>query len=70
MHSVQRRQNQRAKISPDFPVLVQFYDEAWKTVWSAGQSVGLIHEISSCEKIMQDLVREYDQVRKSEAQLK
>jgi nitronate monooxygenase len=31
----------------------------WKTVWTAGQSVGLIHDILSCEDIMQNLVREY-----------
>ena len=32
----------------------------WKTVWSAGQSVGLVHEILSCEKIIQKLVTEYE----------
>ncbi len=32
----------------------------WKTVWSAGQSVGLIHEILSCEKIIQKLLLEYE----------
>ncbi len=31
----------------------------WKTVWSAGQSVGLVHEILSCEEIMKRLEREY-----------
>jgi nitronate monooxygenase len=31
----------------------------WKTVWSAGQSVGLIHEIFSCEEIVAQLVRGY-----------
>lgn len=31
----------------------------WKTVWSAGQSVGLVHEIASCEEIMRNLVEEY-----------
>lgn len=31
----------------------------WKTVWSAGQSVGLVEEILSCDAIMQKLVREY-----------
>jgi nitronate monooxygenase len=31
----------------------------WKSVWSAGQSVGLIHDILSCEEIVQSLVREY-----------
>ena len=32
---------------------------SWKTVWSAGQSVGLIHEILSCEAIIEKLVAEY-----------
>lgn len=32
---------------------------SWKTVWSAGQSVGLIHEILSADEIMKKLVREY-----------
>lgn len=31
----------------------------WKTVWSAGQSVGLVHEILSCREIMDKLTREY-----------
>jgi len=31
----------------------------WKTVWSAGQSVGLIHEILSCDEIIKKLVDEY-----------
>jgi nitronate monooxygenase len=33
----------------------------WKTVWSAGQSVGLIDEILSCHEIMGKLVREYQE---------
>lgn len=32
----------------------------WKTVWSAGQSVGLVHEILSCEKIMEKIIKEYE----------
>ena len=32
---------------------------SWKTVWSAGQSVGLVHEILTCEEIVEKLVREY-----------
>ncbi len=32
----------------------------WKTVWSAGQSVGLVHEILSCEKIIEKMVLEYE----------
>ncbi len=31
----------------------------WKTVWSAGQGVGLIDEIVPAEQIMHDLVRQY-----------
>lgn len=31
----------------------------WKTVWSAGQSVGLVHEILSCQEIMEKFVQEY-----------
>lgn len=34
---------------------------SWKTVWSAGQSVGLIEDILSCEDIMKKLVREYEE---------
>ncbi len=37
----------------------------WKTVWCAGQSVGLVHEISSCAAIMEKLVSEYEAVKKS-----
>jgi nitronate monooxygenase len=33
----------------------------WKTVWSAGQSVGLIDEILPCRAIMEKLVREYQE---------
>lgn len=32
----------------------------WKTVWSAGQSVGLIDEILTCRGIMEKLVFEYE----------
>ncbi|MEQ1723874.1 MAG: nitronate monooxygenase, partial [Pseudobdellovibrio sp.] len=43
---------------------------SWKTVWSAGQSVGLIEDILSCDEIMKKLVREYDQCLKNAPQLK
>lgn len=43
---------------------------SWKTVWSAGQSVGLIDDILSCEEIVQKLVREYDECLKGAPQLK
>lgn len=33
----------------------------WKTVWSAGQSVGLVHEILSCQEIINKIVQEYHQ---------
>lgn len=33
----------------------------WKTVWTAGQSVGLVHDILSCREIMDKLVREYSE---------
>ena len=32
----------------------------WKTVWSAGQSVGLIDEILSCQEIVESLVKGYE----------
>lgn len=38
---------------------------SWKTVWSAGQSVGLIHDIKSCKEIMESLVSEYYSAKKS-----
>lgn len=31
----------------------------WKTVWSAGQGVGLIHEIKPAGTVMDDIVRQY-----------
>jgi nitronate monooxygenase len=37
----------------------------WKTVWTAGQSVGLIHETLSCEEIMNRLVEDYEKARAS-----
>lgn len=30
----------------------------WKTVWSAGQSVGLVKDIKPCRQIIEDMVRE------------
>jgi nitronate monooxygenase len=32
----------------------------WKTVWCAGQSVGLVHEELSCQEIIEKLVNEYE----------
>ncbi len=34
----------------------------WKTVWCAGQSVGLVHEVLTCREIVEKLVREYNEV--------
>lgn len=42
----------------------------WKTVWSAGQSVGLIEDILSCEEIIQKLVREYEECLNKAPRLK
>lgn len=41
----------------------------WKTVWGAGQSVGMINEILSCEEIMKKLVQEYEQALKQMPEL-
>lgn len=42
---------------------------SWKTVWSAGQSVGLIEDILSCREIMEKLIREYDECLKAAPKL-
>ena len=42
---------------------------SWKTVWSAGQSVGMIHDIVSCDEIMRRLISEYDECMKKAPQL-
>ncbi len=36
----------------------------WKTVWSAGQSVGLIDEVLGCQEIIDKFVQEYQAVSK------
>lgn len=43
---------------------------SWKTVWSAGQSVGLVEDILSCEEIVQKLVREYEECLERAPRLK
>ena len=43
---------------------------SWKTVWSAGQSVGLIEDILSCEDIIKKLVSEYEECLQSAPRLK
>ncbi|MCM2283110.1 MAG: nitronate monooxygenase [Bdellovibrionaceae bacterium] len=48
IHFLGMRQLEEAALKP-----------SWKTVWSAGQSVGLVHEIMSCEQIVTSLVEEY-----------
>lgn len=35
----------------------------WKTVWSAGQGVGLIDEIKTCREIVEEIVRDYQNVK-------
>lgn len=37
--------------------------KAWRDVWSAGQTVGLVSEIKGCRQIVGDLVREYEAAR-------
>lgn len=37
----------------------------WKEVWSAGQSVGLIDEVTSCKEIIDDFVRDYQETLNS-----
>lgn len=50
IHFLGMKQLEKAAVGP-----------TWKTVWSAGQSVGLIEEILSCDEIMKKLVREYQE---------
>ncbi len=38
--------------------------KAWKDVWSAGQTVGLIHETKPAAEILADVVREYEAAKK------
>lgn len=49
IHYMGSRQLEQAALKP-----------SWKTVWSAGQSVGLIHEILSCEEIINQMAKEYE----------
>lgn len=37
----------------------------WKTVWSAGQTVGLIEEVLGCEEIVHSIAQEYLRVKQS-----
>ncbi len=41
----------------------------WKTVWSAGQSVGLINEILPCQRIIESMVSEYKEALKKQPKL-
>lgn len=41
----------------------------WKTVWTAGQSVGLVEEILTVKEIYAKLINEYDESVKSLSQL-
>lgn len=42
----------------------------WKTVWSAGQSVGLVDEILSCSAIMKQMIEEYEKALEQMPKLK
>lgn len=43
---------------------------SWKTVWSAGQDVGLINELLTCREIVEQMVREYhNRLAKMSAQM-
>jgi nitronate monooxygenase len=35
----------------------------WKTVWSAGQSVGMVNEILSCKEIVEKMMKEFEEAR-------
>ncbi len=37
----------------------------WKTVWGAGQGVGLINEIKSCREIVNEIVEDYQKIKKN-----
>lgn len=37
--------------------------KAWKDVWSAGQTVGLIHDVLPAREIVERVVREYDEAK-------
>ncbi len=51
--STKSKQSQSEK-HPDKP--------SWKTVWSAGQSVGLIDEELSCREILEKMIKDYQNV--------
>jgi nitronate monooxygenase len=40
----------------------------WKTVWSAGQSVGMVNEILSCREIVEKMIREFEEARETLAE--
>jgi nitronate monooxygenase len=50
IHLMGMKQLEKAAVGP-----------TWKTVWSAGQSVGLVDEILSCREIVEKFAREYDE---------
>ncbi len=33
---------------------------SWKEVWSAGQSVGLVHDIKPCREIIEEFIKDYE----------
>lgn len=48
IHTLGARALEKAAVNP-----------TWKTVWSAGQSVGLVHDVLPCREIVEKFVREY-----------
>lgn len=52
IHWMGMRTLERAAIKP-----------TWKTVWSAGQTVGLIDEVLPCKEIMEQMIEDYKAIR-------
>lgn len=50
IHLMGMKQLEKAAVGP-----------TWKTVWSAGQSVGLVDDILSCREIVENFAREYEE---------
>jgi nitronate monooxygenase len=50
IHLLGMRQLEKAAVGP-----------TWKTVWSAGQSVGLVDDILGCREIVENFAREYEE---------
>ncbi|MCB9976966.1 MAG: nitronate monooxygenase [Rhodospirillales bacterium] len=54
--------NELEKAEPDAKKLKLLHEEAkaWKTIWSAGQGVGAIHETLSTKDLVRRLINEYE----------